>query len=35
VLKDAPNPAAAQAFEQYVLSGEGNSVLLQAGFMKP
>ncbi len=35
VLKDAPNPAAAQAFEQYVLSHDGESVLLQAGFLKP
>jgi molybdate transport system substrate-binding protein len=35
VLKDAPNPAAAQAFEAYVLSGEGESVLIHAGFIKP
>ncbi|MBS2961647.1 molybdate ABC transporter substrate-binding protein [Actinocrinis puniceicyclus] len=35
VLKDAPNPAAAQAFEQYLLSSAGESVLLQAGFLKP
>lgn len=35
VLKGAPNPAAAQAFEQYVLSKEGEGVLLQAGFLKP
>jgi molybdate transport system substrate-binding protein len=35
VLKDAPNPVAAQAFEQYVLSAAGQGVLLQAGFLKP
>lgn len=35
VLADAPNPAAARAFEQYVLSGEGQNVLIQAGFLKP
>lgn len=35
VLKDAPNPTAAQAFEAYVLSSAGESVLIQAGFIKP
>ena len=35
VLKDAPNPTAAQAFEAYVLSTTGESVLLNAGFLKP
>lgn len=35
VLKDAPNPTAAQAFEAYVLSGVGESVLYHAGFIKP
>lgn len=35
VLKNAPDPIAAQAFEAYVLSSEGESVLLQAGFIKP
>jgi molybdate transport system substrate-binding protein len=35
VLKDAPNPTAAAAFEQYVLSDTGESVLLNAGFIKP
>ena len=34
LLKDAPNPTAARAFETYVL-GTGESVLLQAGFMMP
>jgi molybdate transport system substrate-binding protein len=35
VLKQAPNSSAATAFEQYVLSDAGESVLLQAGFIKP
>ncbi|MGH3416283.1 MAG: molybdate ABC transporter substrate-binding protein [Actinocrinis sp.] len=35
VLKDAPNPTAAQAFEAYVLSGAGQDVLSKAGFLKP
>ena len=35
VLKNAPDPAAAQAFVDYVLSGAGSSVLTTAGFMAP
>jgi molybdate transport system substrate-binding protein len=35
VLKGAPNPTAAQAFEAYVLSDTGESLLLNAGFIKP
>lgn len=35
VLKDAPNPTAAQAFVDYVLSNQGLAVLTQAGFQAP
>lgn len=35
VLKDGPNPTAAQAFELYVLSTEGQTALRQAGFIQP
>ena len=35
VLKGAPNPTAAQAFMLYVFSDDAESVLLQAGFLKP
>jgi molybdate transport system substrate-binding protein len=34
-LKGAPNKAAARAFVQYVLSGEGKAVLTRAGFQAP
>lgn len=34
-LKDAPNPAGAQAFIAYVLSDKGLTVLNQAGFQAP
>ncbi len=34
-LKDAPNPAGAQAFIAYVLSDKGKAVLNQAGFQAP
>ena len=35
VLDDAPNPRAAQAFVDLLLSGEGRRVLADAGFMAP
>jgi len=35
VLKDAPNPNAAKAFEDFILSDTGESYLLRAGFIKP
>jgi molybdate transport system substrate-binding protein len=35
VLADAPNPAAAQAFVDFVLSAEGQRVLVDAGFVAP
>jgi molybdate transport system substrate-binding protein len=35
VLSDAPNPAAAQAFIDLLLSDEGQQVLEQAGFSEP
>jgi molybdate transport system substrate-binding protein len=35
VLKDAPNPAAAQAFVDFVLSSHGHDVLSAAGFQSP
>jgi ABC-type molybdate transport system substrate-binding protein len=35
VLKDAPNAAAAQAFEAFVLSAHGHDVLSAAGFQNP
>lgn len=35
VLKNAPNPAGAQAFVDYVLSGKGKAVLSEAGFQAP
>ena len=35
VLKDAPNPTAAQAFEAFVLSPHGHDVLSAAGFQNP
>lgn len=35
VLKDANNPAGAQAFVDYVLSADGAKVLTQAGFQAP
>ena len=34
-LKDAPNPAGANAFVAYVLSGPAAAVLAEAGFSKP
>lgn len=35
VLRDAPHPAAAQAFVAYVLAAPGRSVLAEAGFRLP
>lgn len=35
VLEDAPNPAAARAFVDYVLSADGTKVLTEAGFQAP
>jgi molybdate transport system substrate-binding protein len=35
VLRDAPNPVAAQAFVDLLLSDEGQQVLEQAGFLPP
>ncbi len=35
VLRTAPNPAAAQAFTAYVLSGAGSAVLAASGFAAP
>ena len=35
VLKDAPNPTGAQAFEAFVLSAHGRDVLDAAGFQNP
>ena len=35
VLEEAPNAAAAQAFQDYVLSGAGQKVLAEDGFAKP
>ncbi|WP_428962354.1 molybdate ABC transporter substrate-binding protein [Micromonospora fluostatini] len=35
VLRDAPNPAGAQAFVAYVLSEPGRTVLTEAGFQAP
>jgi molybdate transport system substrate-binding protein len=35
VLADAPNPAAARAFVEYVLSARGRTVLAEAGFQVP
>lgn len=35
VLADAPNPGAARAFVDLVLSGEGQAVLAEAGFRAP
>ena len=35
VLKNAPDPTAAQAFVAYILSSAGSSVLISAGFLAP
>ena len=35
VLAEAPNPAAAEAFVDYVLSADGQAVLTEAGFQAP